>query len=57
MTTKENERFAKLIYIIEKLDKKILNGRYERFNWKNQGIRSRQVAALIELLIEKGILE
>ena len=43
--------------IIEALDNEIYAGRFEYIHQKSYGIRSRQVVALIALLVEQGLLK
>lgn len=44
------------IEITDLLSKRIQDGKYDYAHDEKQGIRSRQIVALIDLLVEKGIL-
>ncbi len=43
--------------IIEELDKRIKSGIYDHGHLKGKGIRSAQVMALVDMLVEKGVLK
>ena len=42
--------------IIKELDKRIHDGEFDATHGKTYGIRSRQIAALLQYLIDKGVL-
>lgn len=50
------DRDKKVDAYLIKLDRQIVNGDFDRVRNKVLGIRSRQVTALLALLVEKGIL-
>ncbi len=52
----KGEREKMVADIVAALDKRIAEGVSLDLHAKTQGVRSRQVVALIELLVEKGIL-
>ena len=43
-------------FILDLLSERIQSGKYDHVRRRAVGVRSRQVAALIDILVEKGLL-
>ena len=53
---KKKARAEKIKGILYEVDEKILSGEYDYLHARPQGLRSRQVMALIDILVDRGIL-